>query len=136
MLQVVALVNFYGADVKDFVVKAIKSPEDLIAWIDYLKLFVARYGDEVVVNTPDENELLLFLMDPAYAGFKEDMIAKITTTGVDKFIKLLEDVNGIQAKKGVVKAANSDIARSFTAAIKALRDMEKGVDANAEIVEI
>ncbi|MGD9170090.1 MAG: hypothetical protein PVI97_08525 [Candidatus Thiodiazotropha sp.] len=121
LMQIVAMVGFYGEDLKDFVVAAVRNKEDFNAWKDYLYFFVNHpdYAEEITANPPF---LLRFFITDAYAAISDDLVDILTTRPIQDFIKILEDVNKIGSK---VRSDQTLIGRAFTRALKELEELDR-----------
>ncbi|MBU2714140.1 hypothetical protein, partial [Zooshikella harenae] len=123
MLQVVSVVSFYGGDIKKLLVDAIESPEDFIAWVDYLVIYFERWDGVEDAFSVSSRDILDWFIASANASTPDKLIEKLMSKGVKKFVKLLENVSSEQHALHISFVKNpstGNVGQEFTDAISAL----------------
>ncbi|MCJ8274947.1 MAG: hypothetical protein MJK04_36800, partial [Psychrosphaera sp.] len=127
--QLIAVVYWYGGDIKDFVSRAIQSKPDFDAWVDYIqRAFGAADAKTAAAKSTGVGQKfelqfeqqLKGIFQIAYAAATDEIFTKLLSKNVVEFRKLLISVNGVTVAG---KGPKSDIAKSFTQAIKMLSNI-------------
>jgi hypothetical protein len=114
------------APVRDFISAAIKDPEDMYVWVDYLADMAKKAAAGLLTEnqyTPQQEvqralyAVVTGLVGEAYAASIFDNLQSVT---VKKFIEIIEEVKGMQA----INTEVATIPKVFTQTLKALNKLD------------